>query len=48
MDRTIAYLREEYQITNVKLTIMSLGMLGFTILLFVFQGVLHMEPSMPL
>ena len=45
VDRTIAYLREEYQITNVKLTIMSLGMLGFTILLFVFHGVLHMEPS---
>ncbi len=45
VDRTIAYLREEYQITNVKLTVMSLGMLGFTILLFVFHGVLHMEPS---
>jgi Na+/H+ antiporter NhaD/arsenite permease-like protein len=45
VERTIAYLREEYQITNVKLTVMSLGMLGFTILLFVFHGVLHMEPS---
>ena len=45
VDRTIAYLREEYQITDVKLTVMSLGMLGFTILLFVVHGVLHMEPS---
>ena len=45
VERTISYLREEYRITDTKLTIMSLGMLGFTILLFVFHGVLHMEPS---
>ena len=45
VERTISYLREEYRITDTKLTIMSLGMLGFTILLFVVHGVLHMEPS---
>jgi Na+/H+ antiporter NhaD/arsenite permease-like protein len=43
--RTIAYLREEYRITNKKLLIMCLGLLGFTIFLFVIHGVLHMEPS---
>jgi Na+/H+ antiporter NhaD/arsenite permease-like protein len=45
VERTISYLRQEYRITNKKLTIMSLGMLGFTIFLFVVHGVLHMEPS---
>ena len=45
VERTISYLREEYRITDKKLTIMSLGMLGFTIFLFVVHGVLHMEPS---
>ncbi len=43
--RTIEYLREEYKITNKKLLIMSLGMLSFTIFLFIIHGVLHMEPS---
>jgi Na+/H+ antiporter NhaD/arsenite permease-like protein len=43
--RTIAYLREEYQITNKKLTIQSLMLLGFTILLFALHGLLHMPVS---
>jgi Na+/H+ antiporter NhaD/arsenite permease-like protein len=43
--RTIAYLKEEYRITNKKLTVMGLGVLAFVIFLFVIHGVLHMEPS---
>jgi Na+/H+ antiporter NhaD/arsenite permease-like protein len=43
--RTIEYLREEYRITNRKLLIMCLGLLGFTVMLFVVHGVLHMAPS---
>jgi Na+/H+ antiporter NhaD/arsenite permease-like protein len=43
--RTIAYLREEYQITNKKLMIQSLLLLGFTILLFAMHGFLHMPVS---
>jgi Na+/H+ antiporter NhaD/arsenite permease-like protein len=45
VDRTIAYLKEEYKITNKKLTVMGLGVLAFVIFLFVVHGVLHMEPS---
>ncbi len=45
VDRTIAYLKEEYRITNVKLTVMGLALLAFTIFLFIIHGVLHMEPS---
>ena len=45
VDRTIEYLREEYKITDKKLMIQGLVLLGFTILLFVFHGVLHMEVS---
>ncbi len=45
VDRTIAYLKEEYRITNVKLTVMGLALLSFTIFLFIIHGVLHMEPS---
>jgi Na+/H+ antiporter NhaD/arsenite permease-like protein len=45
VDRTIAYLKEEYRITDKKLLIKSLVMLGFTILLFVLHGVFHMAPS---
>jgi Na+/H+ antiporter NhaD/arsenite permease-like protein len=45
VDRTIAYLKEEYKITNKKLTAMGLGILGFVIFLFIVHGVLHMEPS---
>jgi len=45
VDRTIAYLKQEYRITNKKLTVMGLGILAFVIFLFVVHGVLHMEPS---
>ena len=45
VDRTIAYLKEEYKITDKKLTIMGLGILAFVIFLFIIHGVLHMEPS---
>jgi Na+/H+ antiporter NhaD/arsenite permease-like protein len=45
VNRTIAYLKEEYRITNKKLTVMGLGTLAFVIFLFVVHGVLHMEPS---
>jgi Na+/H+ antiporter NhaD/arsenite permease-like protein len=45
--RTIEYLKEEYKITNKKLTVLGLGVLAFVIFLFIFivHGVLHMEPS---
>ena len=43
--RTIAYLKEEYQITNKKLMIQGLMLLGFTILLFALHGFLHMQVS---
>ncbi len=45
VERTIAYLKEEYRITNGKLAALALGVLGFTIFLFIIHGVLHMEPS---
>jgi len=45
VERTIEYLKEEYKITNMKLTVMGLGILAFVIFLFVIHGVLHMEPS---
>ena len=45
VERTIAYLKEEYRITDKKLMIQGLLLLGFTILLFIFHGVLHMEVS---
>jgi len=43
--RTIAYLKTEYQITNKKLAIQSLMLLGFTILLFALHGLFHMPVS---
>jgi Na+/H+ antiporter NhaD/arsenite permease-like protein len=43
--RTIAFLREEYQITDKKLMIQSLLLLGFTILLFALHGIFHMQVS---
>ncbi|MGB8992259.1 MAG: ArsB/NhaD family transporter [Desulfobaccales bacterium] len=43
--RTIEYLKEEYQITNKKLMIQGLILLGFTILLFALHGFLHMAVS---
>jgi Na+/H+ antiporter NhaD/arsenite permease-like protein len=43
--KTIEYLKEEYRITDQKLLVMCLALLGFTVFLFVVHGVLHMEPS---
>ncbi|RJR47914.1 MAG: citrate transporter [Deltaproteobacteria bacterium] len=43
--RTIEFLREEYKITNKKLTVQALCLLGFTILLFALHGIFHMEVS---
>ena len=40
--RTIAYLKEQYKITNKKLMNQGLFLLGFTILLFALHGFLHM------
>jgi Na+/H+ antiporter NhaD/arsenite permease-like protein len=42
---TIAVLRREYRITNRRLLLLCLSLLGFTIFLFVVHGMLHMEPS---
>jgi Na+/H+ antiporter NhaB len=40
--RTIEYLKEEYKITNKKLTVMGLGMLAFVIFLFIVPwGLAH-------
>ena len=43
--RTIEFLREEYRITNMKLTVQGLCLLGFTVMLFALHGVFHMEVS---
>jgi Na+/H+ antiporter NhaD/arsenite permease-like protein len=45
VNRTIAYMKQEYRITDKKLLILSLCLLSFTIFLFIIHGVLHMEPS---
>jgi Na+/H+ antiporter NhaD/arsenite permease-like protein len=45
VERTIEYLREEYKITNRKLMIQGLALLGFTIFLFAVHGFLHMQVS---
>ena len=45
VERTIAFLKEEYKITNKKLMIQGLILLGFTIFLFAFHGFLHMQVS---
>jgi len=45
VERTIAYLREEYRITDKKLMIQGLILLGFTILLFALHGFMHMQVS---
>jgi Na+/H+ antiporter NhaD/arsenite permease-like protein len=45
VERTIAYLREEYRITDRKLMIQGLILLGFTIFLFATHGFLHMQVS---
>ena len=43
--RTIEFLREEYRITNMKLTVQGLCLLGFTVMLFALHGIFHMEVS---
>jgi Na+/H+ antiporter NhaD/arsenite permease-like protein len=45
VQRTIAFLREEYKITDKKLMIIGLLLLGFTIFLFIMHGFLHMQVS---
>jgi Na+/H+ antiporter NhaD/arsenite permease-like protein len=45
VERTTAYMKEEYHITDKRLLVKCLAMLAFTIGLFVLHGVFHMEPS---
>ncbi|MGQ9688137.1 MAG: SLC13 family permease [Desulfobaccales bacterium] len=45
VEKTLAYLKNEYRITDKKLLWLSLGFLAFIIFLFIIHGVLHMEPS---
>ena len=45
--RTIEYLKEAYQITNRKLMIQALILLGFAILFFILGGVLHLPVAIP-
>jgi Na+/H+ antiporter NhaD/arsenite permease-like protein len=45
VNRTIEFLKTEYQITDKKLLLFCLGFLSFTIFLFIIHGFLHMEPS---
>ena len=45
VEKTIAQLREQYQITDKKLMIQGLILLGFTILLFALHGFMHMQVS---
>ncbi len=47
VNRTIEFLKEEYQITNRKLMIQGLLLLGFAILFFVLGGILHLPVSVP-
>ena len=45
VERTIEFMKAEYRIKDMKLTVMGLALLAFTIFLFIIHGVLHMEPS---
>ncbi|MCX5888432.1 MAG: ArsB/NhaD family transporter [Deltaproteobacteria bacterium] len=45
--RTIEYLKEAYQITNKKLMIQTLMMLGFAILFFILGGMLQLPVAIP-
>jgi Na+/H+ antiporter NhaD/arsenite permease-like protein len=45
VEKTIAHLREQYKITDKKLMIQGLILLGFTILLFALHGFMHMQVS---
>ncbi len=45
VEKTVAHLREQYKITDKKLMIQGLVLLGFTILLFALHGFMHMQVS---
>ena len=45
VEKTVAQLREQYKITDRKLMIQGLIILGFTILLFALHGFMHMQVS---
>jgi len=45
VERTVAFLREQYKITDKKLMIQGLVLLGFTIFLFAIHGFIHMQVS---
>jgi len=45
--RTIEYLKEAYQITDKKLLILALMLLGFAILFFILGGMLHLPVAIP-
>jgi Na+/H+ antiporter NhaD/arsenite permease-like protein len=45
--RTIEFLREQYKITDKKLMIQGLFLLGFAILFFILGGILHLPVSIP-
>lgn len=45
VQKMIAYLKEEYQITDKGLLIKGGIILGITVFLFIIHGALHMEPS---
>ncbi|MHC1728903.1 MAG: SLC13 family permease [Syntrophobacteraceae bacterium] len=45
VEKTVAHLREQYKITDKKLMIQGLVILGFTILLFALHGFMHMQVS---
>ena len=47
VNRTIEFLKEQYRITNKKLMIQGLILLGFAILFFVLGGILHLPVSIP-
>ncbi len=47
VNRTIEFLREEYQITNKKLMVQGLLLLGFAILFFILGGILHLPVAIP-
>ncbi len=47
VERTIEFLKEEYQITNKKVMIQGLFLLGFAILFFILGGILHLPVAIP-
>ena len=47
VNRTIEFLKEEYQITDKKVMIQGLVLLGFAILFFILGGILHLPVSIP-